>query len=602
VTGYKLPALHGRPDSRQVPARGFPLRQVMLQVLCWLMLMFAAAPVFLASANSAAAETRSLKIYFIHTGEKANIVYKRNGRYDPKGLKQLNHILRDWRRNESTNMNPRLFDVLWQVYRQSGSNGYINVVSGYRSPATNAMLRSRSSGVAKKSQHMLGTAVDFFIPGVQLAKIREIGMKLQAGGVGYYPRSGSPFVHMDVGSVRAWPRMTRQELVKLFPNGRTLHIPADGKPLPGYELAMADYKKRLSSNTVLVADKGGGKSRGKTLFAALFGGGDEDEGEDVGDAPATVSAPAPAPQVVEQAPVQVASVELPGVDSIEPPVPLLRPSLKDAPANIAVAAALLPPAHNEAEDALAAAMPENPTDAGEEYADLADYDDIPVPTLLAARGVPGDADQGNMTASADDGQWSRFGDAPAPQERPAYQVASLTPAELRSAGLSADEVVSWGKKQQEAGHVQHADQILTAAVLKSGFEQKPIMTAYAAPDPVKQVIKQNSGLGDAFDVPEAADNSLAKGLPVKGSRPDTAEAIVARVGDDKVRVELTRKMLSDWAVANAVAPDGAGVIKAPRFAGDAIRRSPAIARGTGFSTQTQPIDAGRFSGSADELL
>lgn len=91
---------------------------------------------------------------------------------------------------------------------------------------------------------MYGRAVDFFIPGVKTSKLREIAMKLQGGGVGYYPRSNTPFVHLDVASVRAWPRMSRTELVRLFPDGKTLHLPPDGNPLPGYRTALAEYKRR----------------------------------------------------------------------------------------------------------------------------------------------------------------------------------------------------------------------------------------------------------------------------------------------------------------------------------------------------------------------
>jgi hypothetical protein len=108
------------------------------------------------------------------------------------------------------------------------------------------MLRRRSKGVAKNSQHTRGKAMDFFIPGVPLEKLRFAGLRMQIGGVGYYPSSGSPFVHMDTGSVRHWPRMTREQLVRVFPNGRTLHVPSDGKPLPGYEIALAEYKARGS--------------------------------------------------------------------------------------------------------------------------------------------------------------------------------------------------------------------------------------------------------------------------------------------------------------------------------------------------------------------
>ena len=213
----------------------------------------AASAVSLTAA--AAAEDRSLKLFFTHTGERATITFKRDGRFDPKGLAQINRFLRDWRRNEPARMDPRLLDLVWEVYQRSSAKDYIHVVSAYRSPATNNMLRgrSRSSGVAKNSQHTLGKAMDFFIPGVKLSKLRAVAMQMQGGGVGYYPTSGSPFVHLDVGNVRAWPRMSRQELARIFPNGRTLHVPADGKPLPGYAVAMADYKRRGGSNSIMPA-------------------------------------------------------------------------------------------------------------------------------------------------------------------------------------------------------------------------------------------------------------------------------------------------------------------------------------------------------------
>ena len=121
--------------------------------LAGLMLAFG----FLALAAPAAqAETRTLKLYFIHTKEKAEITFKRNGRYDQAGLKKINNFLRDWRRNEPTKMDPRLLDLVWEAYRSVGARDYIHVVSAYRSPATNSMLRKRSKGVANKSQHMLG--------------------------------------------------------------------------------------------------------------------------------------------------------------------------------------------------------------------------------------------------------------------------------------------------------------------------------------------------------------------------------------------------------------------------------------------------------------
>ena len=250
-----------------------------------------------ASGHSFASE-RALRLYNLHTHERAVIVYKRNGVYDRNGLNALNQFLRDWRRDKVIKMDPHLFDLLWQVYKQSGSHDYIQVVCGYRSPTTNGMLRRRSKGVAKFSQHMLGKAMDFYIPDVPLSKLRAIGLKLQLGGVGFYPTSGSPFVHMDTGSVRHWPRMTRQQLVRIFPNGHTLHVPSDGKPLPGYQQALAAYKARIAAETpkTKVASFAGSpvledvKNSKQVLVADT-----SIEDEAAGDAAIAADLPAPAP-------------------------------------------------------------------------------------------------------------------------------------------------------------------------------------------------------------------------------------------------------------------------------------------------------------------
>ncbi|WP_291743915.1 DUF882 domain-containing protein [Bauldia sp.] len=211
---------------------------------------------FAVSGHAASAEDRALYLYNAHTKERATIVFKRNGSYDPAGLAELNRFLRDWRRNQPIKMDPHLFDLVWEVYQQTGSSRPITVICGYRAPETNAMLRRRSKGVAQNSQHTKGKALDFYIPGVDLAQLRAIGLRMQAGGVGFYPSSGSPFVHMDTGSVRHWPRMSRSQLVKVFPNGHTLHVPSDGKPLPGYAEALAAYKARQARGIVTAPTDG----------------------------------------------------------------------------------------------------------------------------------------------------------------------------------------------------------------------------------------------------------------------------------------------------------------------------------------------------------
>jgi uncharacterized protein YcbK (DUF882 family) len=194
---------------------------------------------------SAEGDTRTLTFHHMHTGETITITYLRDGRYDEAALTKLDWFMRDWRKEKSTHMDPHLYDTLWEAYRELGATKAIEVVCGYRSPGTNAMLRARSkrSGVAEFSQHTLGHAMDFYIPGVNLEKLREIGMRLQAGGVGFYPTSGSPFVHMDTGSIRHWPRMTYAQLSRVFPDGKTVHVAADGRPLPHFAEALAEVAR-----------------------------------------------------------------------------------------------------------------------------------------------------------------------------------------------------------------------------------------------------------------------------------------------------------------------------------------------------------------------
>ncbi len=228
--------------------------------------------------------TKTLTILHMHTGEMATITFARSGRYDQQALDKLNWLLRDWRTDEPIKMDPRLFDLLSEVYEQSGSRQPIRVVSAYRSPKTNAMLRRRSKMVAEHSQHMLGKAMDFYLTDVSPERIRSIAMRMQDGGVGYYPNANTPFIHLDVGSVRAWPRMTRAQLSNLFPDGKTVHIPADGRPLPGYDAAKAMVLARggrVAGESYAYADASESGGKKKSFWATLFGGSDEEEDTEV---------------------------------------------------------------------------------------------------------------------------------------------------------------------------------------------------------------------------------------------------------------------------------------------------------------------------------
>ncbi len=277
---------------------------------------------------TALGQTRTLSFHHTHSGEDLTITFKRNGRYDDAALKDLNYFLRDWRTQEQTTMDRHLFDILWEVYRDVDAKQPIQIISSYRSPATNAMLRRRSAhtGVARHSQHMLGHAMDFFIPGVPLEQIRFAGLRLQRGGVGFYPTSGSPFVHLDTGRIRHWPRMTHDQLARIFPDGRTVHVPSDGKPLAGYQLALADIEKRGNG------DEAFSFSKPKSLFASLFKSKSSDEDEDEPAAssagarvtPAALMAsaapaePAPMPRAKPIAAYQVASADSHTVTTSKP--------------------------------------------------------------------------------------------------------------------------------------------------------------------------------------------------------------------------------------------------------------------------------------------
>ncbi len=284
-----------------------------------------ALPALVGSASFASAEDRALKLFFTHTGERATITYKRDGKFDPKGLAQINRFLRDWRRNEPTRMDPRLLDLVWEVYKRSGGKDYIHIVSAYRSPTTNNMLRnrSRSTGVAKKSQHMLGKAMDFYVPGVKLSTLRALAMQMQVGGVGYYPTSGSPFVHLDVGNVRAWPRMSRQELARIFPNGQTMHLPADGRPLPGYNQAIANHRKRGGPTSIQIASTAG---EDEDVSASTRSSGDTKDNKLV-----TALLPTPRSRALNALALQTGAAERDDkrsagdVSSLPIPIPAMRP-------------------------------------------------------------------------------------------------------------------------------------------------------------------------------------------------------------------------------------------------------------------------------------
>lgn len=175
-------------------------RRFVLQVACPLAL----APLVGLSPREAEAAGRERRVllHHAHTGETLNAVYYADGRYQADALKAAARHLRDWRQNRAHPVDPKLLDLIWGLRRKLDTKGPIEVLCGYRTPATNAALRRRSRGVARHSLHMEGMAIDLHVPGRSLRAVRAAAVSLKSGGVGYYPRSG--FVHVDTGAVRYW--------------------------------------------------------------------------------------------------------------------------------------------------------------------------------------------------------------------------------------------------------------------------------------------------------------------------------------------------------------------------------------------------------------
>jgi len=227
-----------------VRTRGGPLvlrkRGLLAGLAAALLGMSAGAPQVVATFGT----TRTISMHHIHTDETITITYKKDGKYDPEALKKLNWFLRDWRENKSIEMDPRTIDLLWEMHTELGSKVPIDIICGYRSEKTNEMLRRTVGGQAKQSQHITGKAIDAVFPDIPLKQMRYSALIREVGGVGYYPTSGTPFVHVDTGPVRAWPRLPRYELALLFPNGQTKHKPDDGDSITKDDVRVAQARHK----------------------------------------------------------------------------------------------------------------------------------------------------------------------------------------------------------------------------------------------------------------------------------------------------------------------------------------------------------------------
>ncbi len=567
----------------------------MAGIAAGLMLAFA---LLLGAGQAANAETRTLKLYFLHTKERAEIAYKRNGRYLKDGLNQINHILRDWRRNEPTQINPVLLDVLWAVYQESGSNDYFHVVSAYRSPKTNAMLRSKSSGVAKNSQHTKGNAVDFYLPDVNLSKLRAIGLKLQAGGVGYYPRSGSPFVHLDVGSVRHWPRMSHKELVALFPEGKTLHVPSNGKPLPGYEQAKASYEQRRRQGE-LVQVAGEARSGGGGLLSALFGRRDRQGNE---ASTQVASAPQqPTRQQQQPAPQQQAQTQ--AQERQETPARLLA----ELPATALPVPASAPrPDTGRLTDEDERGDSEAPV-AGEEAQDLSEMLlalNAPVPSRR-----PENMPAENVVEAADEAvdQLEIASTAVAyatPTPRPATSASSDAIAELLATRkgdalpegdeapvLTASETPTPTNISPLEDKTEHKSELVVAALSDMTVPSETPEAASIDSPPQVAFLSQDEGSAPKVSLSKGARTTGKAGRPRPGDQRQPMKSHVLPVRAVVADLVLSRRSMLDRTLQTEVPTFNARMADAPKAVyTDGFKRDATIA------------DARRFTGSAVTFL
>ena len=600
----------------------------------WFAGFLVALSIVVAGTAGASAETRSLKLKFIHTGETATMVFKRNGRYDQAGLKKLNQFLRDWRRNEPTRMDPRLFDLIWSVYKSVGGRDSIHVVSAYRSPKTNTMLRGRSKGVAEKSQHIMGRAMDFYIPGVSLKKLRETGMKMQVGGVGYYPRSGSPFVHMDVGNVRHWPKMSRRELVALFPKGNTLHVPSDGKPLPGFEQALASYqaRKKSGATAIALASTGGSSSKKPTnLLAAFFGGGADDE-EDIGEAAAAPSkpvkaAPAPEPEVVESPAATKPLIEIvPPEKANRAIVPLIEEPEQPAPEAIIAALparaiplpeiAPRPRAEVGPAPMATASIPEpTPTDipfgmaqeAPAELASAAPVADAPAaaeiaatvplpswrpdtPTLTAAEDAPSEPDNALLMALASPDP-EPLAEPVATSEMVAAVPTARPTAEDEEFPIAALPETAPAPNLAPVAELGAEDRAAVEADLKANSQRvAALATSVEAASPKLAIAARAPGTDPAAAIGVKTTRKSARASAADGKR--APKSVVVAAQPEAARWVLTKDYVAQVSKAT----------KAPSFAYKVVVSAPREVYTAGFEKGQQVADANRFTGKAVKFL
>lgn len=584
---------------------------------------------WLLTVASASAETRTLRMYFTHTKESATITFKKNGRYINSGLRKANRFLRDWRRKEPTRMDPELLDLVWEVYKRSGSRKPVHVISGYRSPRTNNMLRRRGRKVAKTSQHMRGKALDFFMPDVSVKKLRALGLKAHRGGVGYYRGS---FVHLDTGRVRHWPRMSRRQLARVFPRGKTIHVPSNGRPLKGYKVAMANLKRGRNAN----GSKRGTTIRGGTsILASLFQGNNRGRGGDEEEDKIVAPKPKKKPELKKKPePVAVAKAEVPklrrkrGADPFASEAEAVEDTAEEAkPELVAMLASsrLAVPVRRPG-----AAVPEKPAIEATELAlasppataeILRPSAEIPAPSaspsaILASAQVPQQtAGLKERVATALTRQRSSTVAQRAAEalvvRRPQVSIQTALLETPKQPSSSNQLEARLGPKASALGSTQPSKPLETPATATLPTEVEVPLPAAAEPAKLDEAVvlaalKRREGL-NREQLPVLSNNTTETSASVPIPRPiESTGTEIAKVetpapAEPEMQSELVLGNLDGysvkvWAVAASTRIGPIAKLQAPAYKKSLERQAPVTVIGDGFTSKRPPIRSDRFTG------
>lgn len=519
----------------------------------------------MAAPSEAEAQSRTLNLYHVHNRERASIVYRRGSSYDQAGLKKVNMMLRDWRKNQPTKMDPRVLDVLWEVYQRSGAKGDIHIIGGYRSPATNSMLRSRSKGVAKNSQHTLGKAIDFYIPGVPLKKLRDIGLQLQAGGVGYYPSSGSPFVHMDVGNVRHWPRISQSELASIMSKGSKI---GSGGTM-------------MASNT----------KRSGGFLSAFFGRGAQEEdgegGEETVVAAAPVKRPAAPPAQTARAKQALPGIEIVPPDQATPAVlPQAQPEAVPAPVEEKVI---------ETPETIIAALPARK---------------VPVPAFAPRPQV----DVGPATVALAEAVETTAAAAPAGPVPAADVPFAVKPAAEEATDVALGiPLPTWRPEHKAAKQEVDSTALLALASTDVADDASALVAPIpgdrpafeAAPAAVPTPAPARQQRLAARPQPASAKTSAvttASIEPVKTTRKDARPDKAAAKPTAKPVVVAAQPTSARWAIDKNYVAAKSKPATGTSFAYNVVRTAPVEVYTAGFQQGADASDMNRFTGKAVEFL